>query len=594
MWTATSTTNYYPAITNVPLYYDPSPPFLTFYQSPIGSYTNSTRTWTNIYWTDIQANTPTNLLYGEEEVTFDIFLGWVTNVTSGYNSTNTATNVQSWVTGGVTNTVTLELLAITAPTNIAWNMDVQWIWGFDGHQALQERWQVLNPTNDLQADTPSTLKPTLYKDNRANLVNFKSWVKSNLSNFVDPNEATNSINTKTRWRWVDGTDDVTNTLPNLWVPYLPDSFPPVSITSLVANITGFPYDIVETVSTGNVWGWEAGIYTQLVVSGWVSTNITYENTWFDYTPYHKDLGGWTDGLSNTVSGTHEFPLEIGTLASNRNQTTDSCGNVFLYDRIGTTSNMFFELFDATTNSLYSVTVTTNTVYTNAFTCTNDYIASGFNEGDYGYSVFPQVVSQFVWLASTASWDMEPNYTNELNSYVASSVDGPFGSWTNAKAEAQNDGGTNYSQNGRPRKWTAGIKSAVFANSYDAEAGIRWGQLKTDILSTNFENDVDIYLSANMEQSFSWVGGVFSDLDGIGLIDSNRFKKITTVSANSKQVVTNEYGDQSLVLSWIAEPTTNGVIIDIDGEDFGLSLEGYEVSGEKALIKWNASTNGFSY
>jgi len=306
VWTQTSTTNYIPELTND----------ISGYLGPIGGYTNSgSRTWTNIYWTDIQADVPTN-------------------TTAGWYGTNQVTNVYTFIvtvdTNTVTNTLTTSVLSITAPTNIEWNLDVQWIWGFDSYLALNERLDILGDA--------ITYTPKLYKDQRTNLVEWKTVVESIIPDFVDTTLFTNGG----------------------------------VITNEFLTITG----LLE--------------------------NISAPTNYFDYTPY-RDLGGWQPGLSNVVDGIWEFPVWTTNTTTITNSIMDACGSNYTYTLLGSTNtngvviSVDFELFSGT-NSLATYTATNSTeVYTNAFTCTNDFIASGFTERDYGFKWVPDIMDQLVMI-----------------------------------------------------------------------------------------------------------------------------------------------------------------------------------------------------
>lgn len=520
IWTATSSTNTFPAnVTNtVPGY----TPFIV-----LSTNAPADEVWTNTFWTDIQTDVPSNT--------------WST-----WGSTNTITNVTEWVTiietnTFVTNTITIEVYRTVEPVNIEWDLDVQWIWAFDTHQSLEERWRVLDwvdtpyavtvtntvppptttntyyprsSTNDFVPSGPNDLKPTLYKDERVNLVNFKDWIESNMDRFVDINYATNDsldayfeTPSVTNWVWTD-TDEPLDGTNDTWVSEVvpPSTFPLVSENTFT-NIQGYPYELYTRPTIVNsTFGWEVGEFTT------EATNVRYvvydeviTNSWFSYTPY-RDLGGWGSGLSNEVDGQFVFdvwfePYMDGTnlITGFTNRIGDSCAaipNSVLYDYsmnsltntngvvtnvtfsldrvtedwvdldnftftnatftytnvvdcvtsewlfvegdwgvyrfdeyyptnacnttapytlfygadvfIVSDSNNFevyeytevflYDIFSQTTN-LFEDSYTNRTLITNELsTCTNDYIAFGFDEGDYGYAMMTGVVAQLVWTA----------------------------------------------------------------------------------------------------------------------------------------------------------------------------------------------------
>ena len=141
-WDQTSTTNYIPELT-----YELLGAYNDFvaagYQLPIGGYsaTNNptatngiTRSWTNIYWTSIVDSPSTNTTenwYGTNQLTnvYNDILVTVTSEISG--------GMTNYYTNSVTNiTVTTTVFAVTSPTNIDWNLDVEW--------KLGQSWIIVN------------------------------------------------------------------------------------------------------------------------------------------------------------------------------------------------------------------------------------------------------------------------------------------------------------------------------------------------------------------------------------------------------------------------------------------------------------------
>jgi hypothetical protein len=543
---------------------------------------------------------------------------------SSWPATNTASSTYSW--SG--NTVTTELTSTISAENVTnLNLDVQWIWTYDTQQALRERWQMLNPTNDFVADAPDSLKPTVFgwkknatyntnKDQRNNLVEFKSYINSILSSFVDINEANTNGNYDTffetpsrfsdenkGWVWSDTSFDGTN---DTWVfTNMPSSLPVLTLQSFCENIAEFPHEVVSTVVTNTVDGWKIGNYS-VYQTNTVHTNTTYTKTWFDYTPY-RDLGGWADGVSGVQTGTHRFTISMVVYATNLVEIWDACGDSMYYDLTsntntnGVVTSVDLEIFDSQTNSLYSAAYTNATVYTNTVVCTNSNIAAGFNEGDYGYSVMQGVISNLVWTEASSRYRLESVYASgTTNRLEVGELNNTLG-WGAAKTAAENDPEYDSVGNLRPAEYSSGFVTGESTNEFQADYSVVFAGIEAYNIPTNFTYDAQSYLYAMA--GFSWAANSpleayedWFDASGTDL----RFNKFSLIETWSDQTATNlaySFGNTNLTYTWVDAPTHSDPMWRLieHGPDTNYTRStGYFVNGIETLIKWNASTNGFSY
>lgn len=127
-------------------------PDIPGYSGPIAATTNSTRCWTNEYWTDVQ----TDLTAGE----LAAFAGtnWYTNVYALAASTNDA----------VTNALTTTVCDVMAGGQISWKLDVPDLWGYDLYASLRERQEAVG--------VGTLERPRYYRGLRATLVSCKEWI----------------------------------------------------------------------------------------------------------------------------------------------------------------------------------------------------------------------------------------------------------------------------------------------------------------------------------------------------------------------------------------------------------------------------------
>ena len=384
VWSQFSTTNFIPITTNAtPNGWD------NLISSPALDVdnTNATHTFTNTYWTDAQVSPSTS-------------------ITFNWTSTNYYTNSQTFMHEDVTNYLTNILFAVTSIDSIPWKFDVQWMWEFDTQQALQERWRILNGTNDFQETAPTTIKPSLFKSRRDNLVGYKSFINSSLSNFVDKGAASSNGNfdsyfstpSSSLWANVSITSNANWTWTNI---YIPEEFPRLSVQSLIDNVSGFPYTETTQIVTNDVEGWFAGSNGVETVSNYVYTTTNFSTKWFTYTPF-RDWGGWGPGVSNPQPFVLEIPIDFLTTGSNNYTATDACSNSIPYyttavtNTNGIITDMTLVLHYDNTNLLSSFSFTNATTHTNSGTCTNDFLDVGFTEADYGYKHMKAVLNLMAW------------------------------------------------------------------------------------------------------------------------------------------------------------------------------------------------------
>jgi hypothetical protein len=362
-------------------------------------------------------------------------------------------DVFEWTTtnalGVVTNQVATEWWNAETNAVITGRLEVVDQWCRDAYRMARERWWALNPTdagtnaedyirNNVGGD--SGLWAVLghadyYRSARSNLVNTKRLIAGLLGeryrsgygwrSFVDLRhmDGSNTLNgyfsTNLAWEWAarypatNSCEAVTN-----WARTSFDVAPPaVSITSLVACIPGFPFEVsVQTLTVGAAgvstpYGYEVGL-TNLYqpTNGTIFVRTNYARTWFDWTP-RRNLGGNAGPGQGRVATSQwelaSFPAAGGEF-TNRLVSSGACD-----------SNSYFIVRAATTNaagaitqsvvSLYrweagwtqqiaSAAYTNDTMTTNTAVLTNWCIADGFAEADYGFRHVPAIASNLVAIA----------------------------------------------------------------------------------------------------------------------------------------------------------------------------------------------------
>jgi hypothetical protein len=387
-----ATTNRIPAVTSL----------CSLVTAPIGSWTNSTRAWTNAYLSPVMADAPLA-------------------TAAGWWGTNYCTGVQIWATSQgtnvYTNTVTTTLVRVSRPIQTNLPMQTVDVWSLDAYRAMRERWAAVGWT--LLAETNASAAGSDYfreggqpraewfRYARTNLQAVKTALKTLAPSYVDYRQADpdGSLDTWFRTNRVREFDSglVIGATTGNW-HLVPVDEPPYMNATLILQRLSLPCDWgPPETQTWYTYGWEAGSNNTYQFDDpsdlRVTTNI-YSNavrTWWDWTP-SKAIGAAGIGITGFSRFVWRFPYP----GTSTNTLYSTCTNCHTYRAAqwaeGGTGRIVVTDADCagTTALVASLYYTNSAVQTVAWWCADAYIASNATDLQYGFAYLSNVIGELRW------------------------------------------------------------------------------------------------------------------------------------------------------------------------------------------------------